>query len=229
MGFEPISVDTLLFSTPPDWSSVDQALGRLCDFDWVVLTSATGARFFSETARLMKRARGSALVAGDRPRFAAVGYMTANKLREEGYAVDFIPSEYTTACLGREFPRNLGTKLLLLRADIASPELSATLRERGFSLEEFAVYRTSRPAGGTDSKVGAADAVVFASPSAVEGFCEMADPRALKRLREKDAFCIGPVTEAAARAHGFRNIVVPRVHLLEALMEEIVKRGDDHA
>ena len=92
IGLEPIAVDTIEFLPPEDWSSVDPTLKMLGEFDWLVVTSPTGAEFFT---RRMK-ALSLAVPWSGRPEVAAVGEKTSAALQREGIAVDFVPSEYLT-------------------------------------------------------------------------------------------------------------------------------------
>src|SRR5205823_12897577 len=69
-------------------------------YDWLVVTSANGAR---EVARRGVTAK----------RIAAVGPGTADALREHGLRVDFVPDEYSQEGLGRV----LGGRLLLAAAE----------------------------------------------------------------------------------------------------------------
>lgn len=216
MGFEPISIDTLAFLPPLDWSPVDEALKSLSNFDWVVFTSATGVKFFVERMKALRLP----LPWNGKPRVAAVGERTSKALSEIGVDVGFIPSRYLSKSLGEELPSREGKTVLLLRADIADPVLANLLHERGFRVHEHPIYRTTHPTHETERLTGA-DAVTFASASAVDGFCRALPDEELARLKEKRAFCIGPVTAEAAKQHGFRNTVVPSVYTFDALLEEI--------
>lgn len=216
MGFEPISIDTLAFLPPLDWSLVDEALRGLSNFDWVVFTSVTGVKFFVERMKALHLP----LPWNDKPRVAAVGERTSKTLTEIGVTVGFIPSRYLTKSLGEELPSGEGQTVLLLRADIADPVISNLLHERGFKVHEHPIYRTTHPTQGAAGLTGV-DSVAFASASAVDGFCRAIPDEELMRLKEKRAFCIGPVTAEAAKQRGFRNTVVPSVYTFDALLEEI--------
>ena len=114
--------------------------------------------------------------------------------------------------------------LLVLRADIGDPEFVATLKRNGFVAEDLAIYRNSSVVGGEGgtkqnaSAVRDADAIVFASPSAVRAFMKRFDPGGTK-LTRRLALCIGPVTAAAAREHGFEAIRTSETHTIEGLLQ----------
>jgi len=217
MGIEAVPVDTMSFSPPHDWSGVDASLKRLQDFDWLVFTSGTGVEFFASRASELSIKvpwRG-------KPALAAVGEKTRDALLEAGATVAFVPSEFLGEKLAAELPSNRGKDVLLLRADIANPMMTKVLSRRGFRVEEHAIYRTTLSKEGSEADLRGADAVIFASPSAVEGFISRIDPKSLAKARELLALCIGPVTAQAARRRGFTRIDLPKVHTFDALLEEL--------
>ena len=99
IGIEPIIVDVLALSPPEDWSQVDGRLGELGDYDWLVFTSAPGARFFVERARILGIAPGDG-----RTKIAAVGTKTAGTLASAGWKVDFMPTRFLARALAEELP-----------------------------------------------------------------------------------------------------------------------------
>jgi uroporphyrinogen-III synthase len=224
LGLEPIPVDTIEFLPPEDWSTVDAALARLAEFDWLLLTSPTGAEFF---VRRMK-ALSLRVPWTERPEVAAVGEKTSAALQREGVKVGFVPSVYLTSELAEQLPRGRGGRLLLLRADIGDPEVVATLERAGFEVTDLAVYRTSAVEGDEKNRsvwpaLRDADAIAFASPSAVEAFMRRlgADGAASALTKRLLAVCIGPVTAQAARERGFERIVTTKTHTIESLVREL--------
>lgn len=223
LGFEPVSIDTIEFLPPKDWSTVDASLLGLGEFDWLLFTSATGAEFFGQR---MKELSLSVRWEG-RPAVAAVGDKTRAALQRAGVDVDFVPSVYLTKALADELPSDLGKRILMLRADIGDPEAAAALMRRGFEVRDVTIYRTSQvTAGGSEaasSSLKDADAVVFASPSAVEAFVGRLGPTATEQAlaRRLTAICIGPVTAKAAKERGFGLTVTSKTHTTEGLLESL--------
>ncbi len=146
VGLEPIPIDTIEFLPPEDWSSVDASLKRLGEFDWLLITSPTGAEFFAQRMKALSLP----VPWNGRPAVAAVGEKTSAALQREGIKVDFVPTEYLTKALAEQLPRTRGTRLLILRADVGDPEVVATLERDGFLVTDLAIYRTSSVAGGDD-------------------------------------------------------------------------------
>lgn len=220
MGLNPLAVDTISFLPPKDWSEVDGSLRALSSYSWLVFTSATGVEFFAERMSALSLK----LPWDGPPRTAAVGEGTAGALSRFAIRDVFTPSSYLTRSLAMELPMEPGTKVLLLRTDIADPEMPKTMRRRGFDVEALAVYRTSQSDGGKHKLADRADMIEFASPSSVEGFCKKMDAGELEKLKSVPAACIGPVTAKAAERRGFKRIVLPKSQTFDSLLEAI---GDE--
>lgn len=188
----------------------DTAMGG---YIWVLFTSAVGVKaWFERAVGLGFDARGL------RAHVAAVGGMTAEALRARGIVADLVPQTFTTAALGRAFPRGSG-KVLLPRADIAPPELQDALVRKGWTVVRVDAYRT-RPvralplAARRALQAGEVDAVAFTSASTVEGFVLVAGV-----VKGPRVVCIGPVTARAARAAGFAVHAVARPHTIDGLVD----------
>lgn len=227
LGARVVAIPTIeILPAPP--GRLDRAVRRLADYDWIVVTSANGARAVVARARALgvdlRRLRG--------PRWAAVGPATAAVLRAAGVRVAKIPSRYLTEALGRELPDVAGRRVLLARADLASPGLARRLAARGARVETVVAYRTRVAPRASAAPlrralaVGGVDAIVCTSASAVRGLVRLAG-RA--RLVGYPLACIGPVTAAAARRAGLRPQVVARAHtvagLVAALVAEMQRKG----
>ncbi len=198
------------------------ALTHLSDFGWIIFTSAAGpflAKEFMKLLRLKVPVRRM-------PPIAVIGEKTAEAVREIGYRVRFTPSRSD----GRTFARELAplrSPILLLRADIASPELPRALRARGARVVDLPVYRTKilRRPDPRFSKLlmsGAVDYLTFASPSAVQGFSARVKGSAVKAARKIPAIALGPRIALTLRHAGFRNVRVAREATIEGLMDAIL-------
>ena len=104
-----------------------------------------------------------------------------------------------------------GGRVLFPCAAGARETLPAGLRARGWVVDEVVAYRTV-PAEGPDAAtaeaVGAADAVTFASPSAVAAYLGARDDAGRPLAVPAVAACIGPLTAGAARAAGIASVLV---------------------
>ena len=141
--------------------------------DWLVVTSRHGA---DAVARYVPRGA----------RIAAVGAATEARLRAHGLAAVFRPTRADGERLAAELPLTDGL-VLLARAQTAVRELPEILAERGFTVREIVAYRTIAEATGDVARVrelltgNAPVAVIFHSPSAVEGFVGAIEPHLLAR------------------------------------------------
>jgi uroporphyrinogen-III synthase len=223
LGFEPVSIDTIEFLPPENWSPVDARLTNLGRFDWVLFTSPTGVEFFAQRMRVLSLS----FPWLGKPSVAAVGAKTGAALQELGITPGFVPSAYTSKTLAEQLPRGKGNTLLLLRADIADQEAVAILERDGFDVDDLSIYRTSAVSGIEDESIGRevlrADAILFASPSSVEGFIKRLGPVAASSVLaiRPLAVCIGPVTEKAARERGFEVTLASDTHTIEAMLQTL--------
>jgi uroporphyrinogen III methyltransferase/synthase len=219
-GAEPLEVPTIAIRPLEGTAELDRAVARLAAgaYDWVVLTSVNGVAALR--GRVEAFGQGPAALA--QARVAAVGPATEAALREWGVRPRLVPPVATTAALGEGFPPGRG-RVLLARADIASPELSRILRAKGYQTDEVAAYRTvplHRLEEGARRRLdaGEVDWVAFTASSTVQGFARAygAPPPPSVRVA-----AIGPVTAAAARGAGMRVDATATEHTIPGLVAAI--------
>ncbi|HYT26184.1 MAG TPA: uroporphyrinogen-III C-methyltransferase, partial [Actinomycetota bacterium] len=219
-GAEPLEVATIEVRPPSSPAELDRAVGLLAAgrFDWVVLTSANGVaalRGRVEATGLDARALGGTLV-------AAVGPATEAALRSWGIAADLVPGVATTAALGEAFPASPG-RVLLPRADLATPDLSPAIEAKGGHPDDVVAYRTvplddMDPAARKRLDGGEVDWVAFTAASTVTGFVRAYGGPPPAGVR---AAAIGPVTAAAAEASGVRVDALAAEHTIPGLVAAI--------
>ncbi|MDG7011139.1 MAG: uroporphyrinogen-III synthase [Nitrososphaerota archaeon] len=217
-GIDAAAVEAIEFQDPGSWAEVDSAIAGISRFDWVAFTSPRGVVTFGRRLRALgMEAKGLG------PKFAAVGPSTATALGGIGIEAEYVPSKFQTSALGEGLPGGVGSRVLLLRADIGEKRLVATLQGRGFQVEDVSAYGTRFVSGPVEPElVREAKVVAFASPSEVEGFRRRLAGAEFRDLAARaTAACIGPVTALAAREAGFRSVVFPQEHTVDALAEKI--------
>lgn len=205
-GLDPVPVATIAVELEPPAGDLDAAARSLATYDWVVITSANGARAILQAAD-----RTSTELAG--PAWAVIGPATRSVLEDRGIDVGFQSSHSSGRAMATELPIAVGDRVLILRGDLADAELAIELRSRGAEIDDVVAYRTRE--GPDDSRVllrraladGPIAAVAFSSGSTVRGLV------ALGRAESLDVFsipsvCIGPATADAARGAGFRILAV---------------------
>jgi uroporphyrinogen III methyltransferase/synthase len=197
-GAEAVRCPVIAIGPPETWAEVDAALAGWAGIEWVVFTSANAATHL--LARMAERGLGGDAWHGKR--VAAVGAATAALLAAHGVAVDVVPAEHT----GRELARALldaypppAGEVLVPRSSKAREELAEWLAGGGWPVRTVAAYRNvpARPDRMVLARAAEADAVTFASPSAVRGFAAAAGADFFRRHPRVVAAAIGPTTAAA--------------------------------
>lgn len=222
-GIEVFCLPTIELLPLEDYSEVDDVLGHLEDFNWLVFTSANGVRFFFN--------RWKALY-GDKPlpqlSIACIGPGTAQALTEKGLTSDLVPSAFKSEDLALALiERDIrGKKILLARAKGARDVLPKVLEEAGAVVLDLALYRVEKPKEDLRSfkellmkeKI---DVITFTSSQTVKNFFE---------LTEGDwpegavAACIGPITAKTYKdLYGKEATIVASVYTIEGLASSIIE------
>jgi uroporphyrinogen-III synthase len=189
----------------PVWGStdLDEALSRLESFDAIVFLSANAVRYVFEHCREL----GVAFNSEHRPKLvAAIGPATARAVEEQGLHAEYVVRESTSAGVAREMRESLaGKSVLLPRSDRGNESAPAALTEIGARVTEVVAYRAAMPQS-IDAFIaarlgsGEADAMVFASPSAVQNFVAIFGADEAVRIAQHVRFAaIGPTTAQALR------------------------------
>ncbi len=165
-------------------------------YDWVVVTSANGAR------ELARRMRG-------RPRgLAAIGPGTAAALRRHGLEPDLVAPVSTQEGLVAALPRPAGRVLF------AAAEGARRLLADELEAEVVVLYRTVEIEPTTPPQ---GDLAVLASPSAARAFAALG--------LDVPVVSIGPQTTQAARERGLRVVAEAESHDLEGLVAAVASLG----
>jgi len=200
---------------------------NLANFDLLAFTSVNGVESFFK--QLLASGNDIRILAGKK--IASVGKITEKKLLEYGIRCDYVPEDHTGEGLGKLLAEKVsagelnGSRVLLLQGNLADDTLPKLLPQSS----RWVVYETLPVADFPEWKreaVAGADAVVFASTSAVENFCSviLSGVRSTesKDLAPRLAFCIGRMTEEAARKHGFDTITSAET-TMDSLVRKIVE------
>lgn len=191
----------------------------LCDYHWIVFTSAFGVDTFFSLLR--SEGRDIRSLAGQK--FAAIGAATAAAIERRGILVDYMPSVYDAAHLARGLADSMdpGQQVLLFRAGLGTRELPQILGERGIPYLDHAAYDTLYHNSASPQIIrllqeGGIDYVTFTSASTVRGFVEAVGSEAASG-GGFTALCIGRQTAAEAEAAGM-SVLISR----EATMDSMV-------
>jgi uroporphyrinogen-III synthase len=151
---------------------------ELGGYDWIVFTSANGVRyFFDEFHRIFDDIRALGLL-----RFAAVGDSTAQEIGRHHIKVECQPKVATADALADELIATGSldsAKLLIITGNLNRDSLVKKLEEARAIVDRLQVYQTEKTDLAHDPVAAAfrargADAVLFASSSAVQSFVDQA-------------------------------------------------------
>ena len=190
----------------------------LKNFDILAFTSTNGVESFF--TQLLASGNDIRILAGKK--IASVGKITEKKLLEYGIRCDYVPEDHTGEGLGLLLQKVVGdeSRILLLQGNLADDTLLKLLPKA----IRWTVYETLPVAELPDWKreaIASADAIVFASSSAVENFCAVIPAKAGISFDHcpHTSFCIGRMTEASAKKHGFETVTSD-----ETTMDSLVKK-----
>ena len=226
LGADVLEIPTIKIVAPTQLAVVAETIGGLGSYQWIVFTSPNGVTsFFDYFFKAFDDIRGLGCV-----RIAAVGPATAAKLKELHLSVDAMPDKYVAkdiskAIAAKDDLENL--RILLLRAEVANPELPRLLEDEGAIVDDVAVYQTVPE---TEDVTGAAarlledgaDWLTFASSSAVENFNARFNlPQLLRKFPDLKTASIGPETTKALVALGLKPTVEAKQHTIDGLVQAL--------
>ncbi len=214
IGAIPVIFPLIEISAPEGSTEMEEVLAQMYQYDWVVFTSINAARYSLEITNRI-------LLMSHKVYIAAIGSKTAAYLEGHGLEVDFMPLIFTSANLSEEIDDIRNKKILLPRTNIADDDLANELRQKGATIKEITVYNTHIVNDKHDSLQQVADegldVITFASPSAIEAFCDMK----IDKKKAKIA-CIGPVTAGKALQLGLKVDIVAEKYTTEGLTEAMI-------
>jgi len=241
-GAAPIELPLIRVVPSSNRDEIQKALASLRAYDIVLFTSENTVSYFSaelSAASLDARAFGGA-------RVAAVGEGTARALATLGLRADIVPPKFRAEALAEVVLQDLerttggtaGARVLLPRARVAREILPELLRQRGVQVDVLTLYETL-PAADEDRleivrllETAGLDAILLLSSSMVDSLVEVLGGRAAELLSRTTLASIGPITTAAAEAHGLRVATTASESTIESLieaLEHVSGRGDPAA
>jgi uroporphyrinogen III methyltransferase/synthase len=220
-GAQVLEIPVIGLAPPADdGAALGASASRLAsgEYSWVVFTSANAVhRFFAfiPDSRSLGRVQ-----------VAAIGPATAEALRHYRIVADLVPGDYQAEGLVDRFPfpapaPAAGT-VLVPQAGGARPELRTGLEAKGWQVDAVEAYRTVPEEVSAELLRSSeqADAICFASSSAVESYVDQA--RRAGTGTPPVVACIGPVTAAAARDRGLNVAAEADEHTLDGLVRALV-------
>lgn len=198
-------------------------LCKLKEYKWIVFVSAAGVKEFF--AALLESRTDRRVLAN--VKFAVVGESTAKELEIYGYFPDFIPTQYCSRTLAKEWiPQlNASDKCLLIRGKTGSDILEKALKEAHILCNVLCLYETIQDNRRKEELVRIyqdTDYAVIASGSAARAFAYM--------IAEENRKCkiatIGTETAKACEEAGLTVDLTANRHTAEGIAEVILQDLD---
>lgn len=225
-GAEVLEVPVIKIVPPSQKEPLVEAIAGLNGYDWLIFTSVNGVtsffEYFFKAFEDLRDLGGARLV--------AVGPSTAAQLGQLHLKVDLMPKEYVAAQIAdalASFMSIENLRVLLLRAEAATPELPRLLEDMGAIVDDVACYKTvpeteDRNGAAARMLAGGADWVTFTSGSTVEKFHARFDLPKLARLFPSLRLAtIGPETTKALAGVGLKPAVEANPHTVEGLVKAL--------
>ncbi|MDR2513089.1 MAG: uroporphyrinogen-III synthase [Puniceicoccales bacterium] len=234
-GAEVLEIPLLDIEFTADNTSLDDVWASMGSFDWMLFTSANGVRgFFERFFESFNDIRGIGL-----SRIACVGKATTEAVRALHLNVDFQPKESTAEALAHELMQNEDLShlnILLVIGTKNSDTLAKLLEKKAHAIvKTLAVYATTEndveklDAAALFRQKGA-DAILFASPSAVDSFVAQAKALSLsKAARQPRAIAIGPTTSDTLREYGIPIAAQAPTPTVEGCIQAILQATQELA
>jgi uroporphyrinogen-III synthase len=224
LGGEPVEVPVLEIRPPDSFEALDESMGRLSTFHWLVLTSVNTVQAVVARCVLL----GVDVSEIKLLSVAAVGSATAEAARKAGFRVTLVAESYSSegvvAAMGSLVA---GKKVLLARAKVARDVIPDALAAKGAVMTVVEAYQTGLPEGARELLAAALksgiDAATFTSSSTVRNLAEVAREAGIGfPLAGVPGVSIGPVTSATLREFGWEPAGEAAASDLPGLIEAVV-------
>jgi uroporphyrinogen III methyltransferase/synthase len=226
LGGEAIEFPTIKIEEVDDFTQIDNCIIEIENYNWLVFTSCNGVKAFFDRMKIIKKDIRSLFGI----KLCAVGEATAKELLSMGLLVDFVPESFTTSDLLKGLINLVkpGEKVLLARADIASEELSAGLKESNIEFKDLTVYKTTLEASEKEEIIDLlegnnVDFITFTSSSTVSSFVTILGHENINKLKGTKVVCIGPVTRETAEKHGLEVAAMADVYTIDGIVNKLVE------
>ena len=204
-------------------TDIQNIIGQLNKFDWIIFTSANGVIHFH---RLLKKTGITGKIP-DTVKIAVVGVKTSLELEKTGRKADFAGSGNTAENLIEELIEKESVQnctVLLPLGNLAPKTIENRLSGLAFA-KRINVYTTVKTQVLDDDpvrriKANQYDLVLFTSPSGVDHFVETMEKE--MSVPDTRVASIGVVTTRAAMNHGMTCLVTATKSTYEGLADEIV-------
>ena len=218
LGAEVVLQPAIRITPPDDWRAVDDVLGRLHGFDWIVFSSANGVGYLLNRMRQRQEAMPTAC------KLAAIGPGTADALTHYELRADIVPEQYRAealaAALAQEAP---GQRFLLIRASRGREVLAEQLAGGGAAVEQVVVYSSTdmerpEPTVTAQLHAGQIDWITVTSSAIARSLIQLFG----EELHRAKLASISPITSATLRERNYQPAVEAAEYTVAGLVGAIV-------
>src|SRR5262245_24079901 len=230
-GADVLEIPTIKVVLPDKTEMLDEALEGLGAYDWIVFTSPNGVTaFFDFFFKKFEDIRDFGAL-----RIAAVGPATAAKLAELHLKVDLMPQEYLSRKIVdalAKYQSIENVRILLVRAQVANPDLPKALEDKGAIVDDIPCYQTvieTEDYNGAVARLleSGADWITFTSSSTVQNFHARLDlPKLLNQFPNLKTVSIGPETSKALEALELKPTVEAKRHMIEGVIAALESQSE---
>ena len=234
-GADVLEIPFIEIRPPRSYRPLDESLGRLAEYDWLILTSVNGVDAL--------RTRLSKLSISPRKlrhlKIAAIGPATKKAIERLGLNVDVVPEQYVAESVVKSLRKRVrGTRVLLARARVARDVIPRKLQQLGADIDVVEAYETVLPESSRkglrtvlSSPAQRPTVITFTSSSTVRNFMALFDPRMPdgRRGRPHQSLLdgirlasIGPVTSATMKQLGLPVHIQASQYTIPGLVQAIV-------
>jgi uroporphyrinogen-III synthase len=233
LGAEVLEIPFIEIHKPQSYRSLDTALQKLFDYDWLILTSVNGVEALWQRLRNLRLSRNRL----GHLKIAAIGPATRQAIEKYGLKVSVVPKEYMAESVVASLRLKVrGKRVLLARAKVARDVIPRELSKLGARVDVVEGYETVVPQSSGERLRAALtsvkdrpDLITFTSSSTAKNFVALLGKgRGRERpghTKQLDGVClasIGPVTSSTLRGLGLRVDIEARKYTIPGLIEAIV-------
>lgn len=221
-GAEAVGIPSIEIRNPDSWETMDSAIGRLNEFDYLLVTSVNGVRNF--LARLRACELDARALKGIE--IGAIGPATAAEFARSGIRVDFVPEDYRAEGLLEVLGKRdlAGKSFLIPRARVARDLVPRALCDRGARVEVVPAYSVVPPEYRPEELEALLtpppSVITFTSSSTATNFFQLPiPPQVRERLAAAKIASLGPITSATVRELGMKVDIEAEKSTIEGLVE----------
>jgi len=225
-GAHCIEIPTIKIAPPQDITPLKKSIENINNYDWLVFTSVNGVKFFFDTLFEM----GKDVRALGHLKFACIGPVTKDRLKDYGIISDILPEQYIAESVIDAFSKvDIKDKdVLLPRAKKARTILPEELTKMGAKVDEIIAYEALLNSDEKEKLItllenNKIDAVTFTSSSTVSNFMSLIESKkSNKLLKGVVTVSIGPITSDTARSFNIEPDIEAKEYTIQGIVNSLL-------